>query len=177
MRAREEINVLLRLGGGLLVRRDHPELAGSLDRLVREGTLTPVLPGIYATPEIAHSWQGKIRALSLRHNDAVLLGAAAARVTYWPKVPLDHIQASIPHPVRPQPGFRFSRRHIPAELIAERNGLRYSIPALTAIDLATFACSDAIDVALRVRAATLTACITRCGGPPIVLEIRKGSSF
>jgi very-short-patch-repair endonuclease len=155
MRAREEIDLLLRARGGLVVRRDHPELAGSLDRLVREGTLTPILPGIYATSEIAQSWQGRVRALSLRHRDAVLLGAAAARVAYWPEVPLDHIEASIPHPVRPQPGFRFNRRQIPAELIAERNGLRYSIPALTAIDLATFACSDSIDVALRVRAATL----------------------
>lgn len=153
--AREEIKLLLQIGGGLVVRRDHPELAGSLDRLVREGTLAAVLPGIYATSEIAHSWEGRIRALSLRHRDAVLLGAAAARVSYWPEVHLDDIEAAIPHPVRPQPGFRFNRRHIPAELIAERNGLRYSIPALTAIDLATFACSDAIDVALRVRAATL----------------------
>jgi hypothetical protein len=144
MRAREEIDLLLRARGGLVVRRDHPELAGSLDRLVREGTLTPILPGIYATSEIAQSWQGRVRALSLRHRDAVLLGAAAARVAYWPEVPLDHVEASIPHPVRPQPGFRFNRRQIPAELIAERNGLRYSRPALTAIDLATFACSDSI---------------------------------
>jgi hypothetical protein len=33
--------------------------------------------------------------------------------------------------------------------------LRYTVPALTAIDLATFECSDAIDIALRIRAATL----------------------
>jgi very-short-patch-repair endonuclease len=57
--------------------------------------------------------------------------------------------------LKPQPGFSFSRRYIPAELITEREGLRHSVPALTAIDMATFACSDALDVALRVRAATL----------------------
>ena len=56
----------------------------------------------------------------------------------------------------PQPGFSFNRRYVPADLITEREGLRYSVPALTAIDMATFACSDAIDVALRVRATTLT---------------------
>ena len=54
-----------------------------------------------------------------------------------------------------RPGYTFSRRHIPAELIVERAGLRYTAPALTAIDLATFACADAIDIALRTRAATL----------------------
>jgi very-short-patch-repair endonuclease len=54
-----------------------------------------------------------------------------------------------------QPGYSFSRRRILEELIAVRGGLRYTVPALTAIDLATFECSDAIDIALRIRAATL----------------------
>jgi len=57
--------------------------------------------------------------------------------------------------LKPQPGYAFSRRRIPEELIAWRDGMRYTAPALTAIDLATFACSDAIDIALRVRTATL----------------------
>ena len=57
--------------------------------------------------------------------------------------------------LKPQPGYAFSRRRIPEELIAWRDGMRYTAPALTAIDLATFACSDAIDIALRVRAAIL----------------------
>jgi hypothetical protein len=57
--------------------------------------------------------------------------------------------------LKPQPGFAFSRRHIPEELIAWRDGMRYTVPALTSIDVATFACSDAIDIALRVRVATL----------------------
>ena len=59
--------------------------------------------------------------------------------------------------LKPQLGFSFSRRRIPEELIAVRGGLRYTTPALTAIDLATSACSDAIDIALRGRAVTLAA--------------------
>ena len=155
MNSHDEINLLLRAGAGLLVRRDHPHLAGSLDWLVREGRLAAILPGLYAIPEITSSWQTRAKALALRHPDAVLLGAAAARISYWPEAPLDYIEAAIPYLVKPQPGFKFNRRHIAAELITERDGLRYSIPALTAVDLATFVCSDAIDVALRVRAATL----------------------
>jgi len=155
MRACVEIESLLNAGGGLLVRRDHPDLGGSVDWLIREGRLAPVLPGVYAASEIARTWQIRARALALRHRDAVLLGAVAARVSFWPAAPLDHVEAAVSSLVKPQPGFIFSRRRIPAELIAERDGLRYSVPALTAIDLATFACSDAIDVALRVRAATL----------------------
>jgi hypothetical protein len=155
MRAHDEVELLLRAGGGLVVRRDHPQLGGSFDWLIREGRLATVLPGVYATQEIARSWQTQARALALRHPDAVLLGAAAARVSFWPAAPLDHVEAAVRFVLRPQAGFSFSRRRIPEELIAVRGGLRYTVPALTAIDLATFECSDAIDVALRVRAATL----------------------
>lgn len=116
-----------------------------------------MLPGIYASPDVAHRWQTRARALTLRHQDAVLLGAAAARISFWPDAPLNHVDAAVYGVLKPQPGFSFHRRHIPAELIAEREGLRHTIPALTAIDLATFACSDAIDIALRARAATLAA--------------------
>lgn len=155
MKAHEEVNSLLRAGAGLVARRDHPQLAASFDWLVRNGRLTAVLPGIYAAPESAHSWQTRARALALRHHDAILVGAVAARISFWPDAPLDQVEAAVRGVLKPQPGFSFNRRHIPEELIAERDGLRYKIPALTAIDLATFACSDALDIALRSRAATL----------------------
>ena len=87
--ARDEVELLLRANGGLVVRRDHPELGGSFDWLIREGRLATVLPGVYATPEIARTWQTRARALALRHRDAVLIGAAAARVSFWPAAPLD----------------------------------------------------------------------------------------
>jgi very-short-patch-repair endonuclease len=114
-----------------------------------------VLPGVYAVPEIAESWQTRARALGLRHHDAILLCGAAARISFWPEAPLDRIQAASRSVLQPQPGFSFTRRHIPEELVARREGMRYSVPALTAIDMATFACSDAIDIVLRVRSATL----------------------
>jgi very-short-patch-repair endonuclease len=151
----EEVNSLLRAGDGLVARRAHPQLAGSFDWLVRGGRLTAVLPGIYASPDVAHSWQTRARALALRHQDAVLLSAAAARISFWPDAPLNHVEAAVRGVLKPQPGFSFNRRDIPEELIAVREGIRYTIPALTAIDLATFASSDAIDIALRARAATL----------------------
>jgi very-short-patch-repair endonuclease len=155
MHARDEIELLLRAVGGLVARRDHPELDGSFDWLLREGRLATVLPGVYATPEIAQTWRIRARALALRHRDAVLVGAAAARLSFWAAAPLHHVEAAVHCVLKPQPGYSFSRRRIPEELIAVRGGLRYTVPALTALDLATFECSDAIDIALRVRAATL----------------------
>jgi hypothetical protein len=153
--AYEEVTSLLRASGGLVVRRDHPQLVGSFDWLLREGRLVTVLPGVYAPPEIAGSWQTRARALGRRHPNAVLVGAAAARISFWPAAPLDHIEAASRSALKPQPGFAFNRRHIPAGLIAQHDCVRYTVPALTAIDMATFECSDAIDIALRVRATTL----------------------
>jgi hypothetical protein len=57
--------------------------------------------------------------------------------SFWPEAPLIHVEAAVRGVLKPQPGFSFNRRHIPEELIAERHGLRYTVPALTAIDLAT----------------------------------------
>jgi very-short-patch-repair endonuclease len=151
----EEVNSLLRTHGGLVVRRDHPKLAGTFDWLLRNGKLVTVLPGVYAPPEIAESWQARARAVGLRHHNAVLLGGAAARISFWPEAPLERIEAASRSVLPPQRGFIFTRRHIPGDLVAQRQGMRYSVPALTAIDMATFACSDAIDIAFRVRAATL----------------------
>jgi hypothetical protein len=76
-----------------------------------------------------------VRALGFRHCDAVLLGAAAARVSFWPDAPLDRIEAAVPSALKPQPGFFFNRRYIPAELIIERAGLRYSVPARERLQL------------------------------------------
>jgi very-short-patch-repair endonuclease len=55
--AHVEVNALIQAGGGLVTRRDHPELAGSFDWLLREGRLATVLPGVYAAPAIAESWR------------------------------------------------------------------------------------------------------------------------
>ena len=154
MKTRPEIDLLLRRGG-LISRRDHPSLANTLAWLVRQGKLVPVLPGVYAQPEAARNVEILIRAVSLRYPDAVVFGGTAARMSFWPDAPMATINVASSTGVVSRPSYTFSRRHIPAELVIERAGLRYTIPALTAIDLATFECADAIDIALRTRAATL----------------------
>ena len=156
MKARSEVELHIRRGGGLISRRDHPSLANTMAWLVRQGKLVPVLPGIYAPPDYAYSIDVLMRAVSLRHPDAVVFGAAAAKASFWPEAWVGTIEAAASTRLASRPGFTFSRRHIPAELVTERAGLRYTAPALTAIDLATFECADAIDIALRTRAATLT---------------------
>lgn len=114
-----------------------------------------MLPGVYAPL----GWQVRpdvrMRAALLRYPDSVLLGAAAARVSYWPDVDLGDVEVAVTALPRAVRGFRFTRRRIPPELVMDRGGLRCTSPALTAIDLATTTCADAIDIALRTRVTTL----------------------
>jgi very-short-patch-repair endonuclease len=155
VKAHAEVDVLVRRSGGVISRRDHPALAHTMAWLVRQGKLVPVLPGIYALPEVARNVEVLMRAVGLRHPYAVVCGAAAARAAFWPDAPVSTIEVAASTRLAGRPGYSFSRRHIPVELVVERAGLRYTAPALTAIDLATFECADAIDTALRTRATTL----------------------
>jgi very-short-patch-repair endonuclease len=140
---------------GVVVRRHHPKLIGVIDWLVRSGDLRPVLPGVYAEPEACDSIRTRISAVMHWDPDAVLIGAAAAWVSFWPEIRVSGITCSLRHHRQPQPGYEFTRRHIPAELVINRAGLRYTAPALTALDLCGAMGGDAIDQALRSRATTL----------------------
>jgi very-short-patch-repair endonuclease len=140
---------------GVVVRRDHPKLIGAIDWLVRNGDLCPVLPGVYAEQGVCDSIQTRILALMHWDPDAVLLGSAAAWVSFWPEIRVSSIMSSLKHHRRPQPGYEFTRQLIPAELVVTRSGIRYTSPALTALDLCGAMGGDAIDQALRARSTTL----------------------
>lgn len=140
---------------GLVLRRELPQQSGTIDWLCRTGRLVPVLPGVYAAPERAAVPAVRMRAVCRSYPDAVLTGAAAARCSFWPAAPLPVIEAAVGRKVAPRPGFVLSRRTVPPELVVEDRGLRYTVPALTAIDLATAESAEPIDRALRSRTATL----------------------
>lgn len=129
--------------------------ATSLDWLVRRGRLVALLPGTYVLADQADDPVIRMRAVCAAHPDAVLLGAAAARLTFWPTAPLPVVEAALPVGLRPRTGYRWQRRQVPVELVVERAGLRFTDPALTAIELATTEDAAAVDLALRTRAATL----------------------
>lgn len=150
-----QVAMLLREGGGLISRRQHPELTGSLDWLLRQGRLVAVLPGIYAVPELGDLPLTRMRAACLIHPDAVLTGAAAARASFWPGAPLTHVEVAVPSKLRSTEQVHFSRRRIPPDLTMSLPQLRCTVPALTAIDLATLDDANAVDVALRSRRASL----------------------
>lgn len=140
---------------GVIARREHPELSGTIAWLKRTGKLVAVLPGVYTHPELAGSTSVRIRAVSHWDRDAVLTGAAAARVSYWPKIKVPVVTCAVSSRRPPQPGFVFERRVVPYQLIAERGRLRYTQPELTALDLCADTDGESIDRVLGRRAATL----------------------
>jgi very-short-patch-repair endonuclease len=150
----DEIQGLLR-SDGVIARREHPELDATLRYLVRRGDLARVLPGIYAAADQATSVASRLRALNRFDPDAILVAAVAARMSFWPDLRVDLIECAVRHSRAPQRGYHFTRRHIPAELVVSRAGLRLTSPALTALDLCATVGGDAIDQALRTRATTL----------------------
>jgi hypothetical protein len=140
---------------GVIARRDHPELDTTLRYLLRRGELAKVLPGIYAAADRAASLQTRVRALSRFYPDVILIGAVAARLSFWPELRVEAVECAVRHSRASQTGYDFTRRHIPVELVVNRSGLRYTAPALTALDLCATVGGDAIDQALRTRATTL----------------------
>lgn len=139
----------------VVARARHPELAGAVAWRVRQGLLRPVLPGVYAPPTRAADLEVRVRALALADPDAVLTGRTAARVSFWPGLPVDVVECATRRQHAPRAGFAFRRSVVPPELVGERAGLRFTVPALTALDLCGVVEGDGIDQALRTRTATL----------------------
>ena len=140
---------------GVLSHRRHPRLDTTLRYLASRGDLVRVLPGVYTSAGSELSTRIRIAAVMAYDPDAVLTEAAAASVSFWPKIGVASVTCAVRHRRRPQRGFAFTRRSIPAELVCEASGIRYTSVALTALDLCESRGGDAIDQALRSRRTTL----------------------
>jgi very-short-patch-repair endonuclease len=140
---------------GLISRRAHPELAGALRRARSAGQVVAVLPGVYAPASVAGSWRVRARAACQWDPDAIVIGDAAAALTFWPELTPRVVTVAARRTLVTRPGFAFTQRVVPAELVREWGGLRVTVPAFTAIDLATERGGDAIDRVLRSRMTTL----------------------
>jgi very-short-patch-repair endonuclease len=120
------------------------------------GRLVRALPGTYLPVELQDDFAARCAAVGWWCPDAVIVGAAAAKLTYWPELRVRQIDIARRGHVPQSPGYGFTRRLIDPDLVIERHGLRVTVPALTAIDLVPEMGGDAIDTCLRSRAARLT---------------------
>lgn len=141
----------------VISRRQHPELAACLRRLIRAGELSPILPGIYAATGAASLLETRARAACRYHPRAVIVGAAAAALTFWKELPVDTIEVAGVRGRVATGGFTFTERIVPPALVQSRPGLRIADPAVTALDLVPEHGGAGIDQALRTRRATVAA--------------------
>ena len=113
-----------------------------------------VLPGVYA---LAGDVGVALRARAALHLEpaAVVTGAAAAALTWWPELRVPCVTLASTAKRVDGLGIRWERRRVPPELVLEEDGLRATAPALTVLDLLPTLGGGAIDEVLRRRAVTL----------------------
>jgi very-short-patch-repair endonuclease len=148
------IDDLLRTQHVILL-REHLTLQRALAQAARDGRLARVLPGVYVDAGAAADRSTRMAAVMRWDPNAVICGRAAASLTYWPDVRLDTIEVASTMRHTPQPGYRFTHRTVPPDLVQQIGEIRLTNPSLTAIELATLEFTDPIDIALRSRLVTL----------------------
>lgn len=113
-----EITEVLADGGGVLARRQHPELAAAIATQLRAGNPCSLLPGIYCVPDVRAAFWVKVRTVSVPDPDAIFIRMTAARLSYWPERDPELVAAAIGDRRVRRPGFWFERRRIPTDLPA-----------------------------------------------------------
>lgn len=152
---RAEIARLLWSEGGAIAARDHPRLARTLSRVVAEGLLRAILPGVFVPQDQADDFDVRIRAAVRWAPNGVLTARAAARWTYWPDLTVPQVTMVDSGRCRTQPGFKVERERIPRDLVMFHRGALLTVPALTALDLVADCGGSGIDHALRTRSTSL----------------------
>ena len=103
-----------------------------------------MLPGVYAAPRSRTPGKQKYERLGFATAMQYCLVCCRTSLVLARRAPRSHRSSRAQ---RPEATARFLiQSPIHPRGAVEREGLRYSDPALTAIDLATFACSDGIDI-------------------------------
>lgn len=154
-RIRAEVEDIIRDSGPVMARADHPDRANTLDWAARIGILSRPLPGIYVPTAMAHTPAVQIAAALRYRPDGVLVGEAAASLTFWPELTPTVISVAAPSRVS-APGFHFTRRRIPeaaitVQAVGRRHTFRLCGAAYSAVDLSYSLGGEAIDRALRSR--------------------------
>ncbi len=151
---RDDLNRHLRQHA-VIALRTHPEAADAVHTGQKAGLVTRLLPGTYVLSDQVDHLAVRASAIAAWCPDAVLLGEAAAALTYWPDLRPGVIEVA----ANRRACYRkvsVSRRRIDPEWIVTDGRLRCTAPALTALDLAESTDGCSIDQFLRSHAGRIS---------------------
>ena len=119
----------------IVARRDHPHLRNHIDHLIRSGQLTPLLHGVSCWADQEPDFFLLVRAAVSWNPRAILVGATAAALTWWPELKPDRVELASPPPRNPPPWIRCRRLRIPASLTEELGDTRVVTPELSVLGM------------------------------------------
>lgn len=139
---------------GSLAVRPGPAYSYDVSRAVARGEMVRVLPGVYCVAGTETHIATRCAAVMASDPNAVITGAAAAAITWWPEREVDVVQAYRRRPV-PVRGFRWLAGATPEGLVHRARDLNVATAALAVLDMIPRVGGQAIDEALRRRCVTL----------------------
>lgn len=105
----------------------------SWSRMVRDGELIAALPGVVIDARLRDDPLAWIRAVQAWNPNAVIAGAAAAKLTFAPELKLTTVRVYTSSKVRDNGPLEFRRRTIEPELLSWSGALRLTTPEITAL--------------------------------------------
>lgn len=142
---REIVEVLAT--AGFISRRTHCHLISAIDRAVANREIVPIFPGTYAAER---SETTLTAALFDWDPNAVLIGASAARATWWPELDQSVVTAATSRRLRRDvKGVALTTGQLHPDLTRRYRDWAVQVPAASALELARDMGPGAIDEAFR----------------------------
>lgn len=123
-------------GGGIIATNKYRELRNQFSRAVMSGRLIRLYPRVLVASHLADDPAVRARAALIWQPRHVLMGPAAARVTFWPTCPVETIDLAGRHLRSTPHGTQIHQISVPYELRMPWAEGFVTIPEVTVLDLA-----------------------------------------
>lgn len=139
---------------GLIRIADDPRRARTVRRMAAAGALSRLLPGVYCIASVAGTLEARARAVRLWDPNAVIVGRAAAALSFGVTGSVPTIDVMMAHWTRLPRGYRCHKGRVPVRERVDYQGATRSSAAWTAVWMAARDDGEAIETALRARIVT-----------------------
>ncbi|GAA2184610.1 hypothetical protein GCM10009785_33220 [Brooklawnia cerclae] len=149
------IESALEQGRGIIVTREHRHLRNQFARAIAAGELVRLFPGVLVASNLSADPGIRARAALAWQPGHVLMGPAAALVTFWRDCPVDAIDLAGANTRLVPDGVRLHQVSVPYDLRVAWEAGQATNPALTVLDMAAMGRWDALCHGLRTGSVSL----------------------